>query len=180
MTWLLYQTVPNKQATAARELRRRGIEPYMLMAFPQTRINRHTKAKRPNPTIAPRFVGNYVALDLSPQQEWLLSQEDYMPTRVRPVPNVYGLRPVLSDVGVKFWTNPPRGLFRDVDVPRIRDAGRIPDLEEGDRVGLYSHGFQGLNGEVIKINGSMTQVRFKQGMFTTEVSVPAARLVRVA
>ena len=180
MTWLLYQTVPNKQATTARELRRRGIEPYILMAFPSTRINRHAKAKRPNPTISPQFVGNYVALDLSPQQEWLLSQDDYMPSRVRPVPNVYGLPPVLSKTGIAFWTNPPRGLFRDVDVPRLRDASRKSELEKGDRVGLYSHGFQGLDAEVIKINGAMTRVLFKQGMFSTEVEVPSHQLIKVA
>lgn len=180
MTWLLYQTAPNKQAAAARELRRRHIEPYMLMAFPQTRVCRHTKAKRPNTSIRPCYLGPYVALDLSPEQEWLISRPDWLPVAVRPVPQPMGRRPLLSPSGVRFWEHPPRGLFRDVDIPRIMDATGVQSVHTGDRVGVYSHGFAGVDAEVISVNGEMTRVRFKDGMFAMEASVPVEALVRVA
>ena len=182
MTFLLYQTPPNKQAAAARELRRRSIEPYMLMCFPHTRVNRHAKAKRPNPTIRPQYIGNYVALDLSPEQEWLISRPDWLPVAIRPVPQPMGRRPVLSPSGVRFWTNPPRGLFRDVDVPRLREATGAPDFREGEKVAIYSHGFQGIDADVLRatvVNGKI-RVNFRNGMFETEAEVAAELCQRVA
>ncbi|KCZ47761.1 hypothetical protein [Hyphomonas sp. CY54-11-8] len=185
MTWLLYMTPPSKQASAARELRRRNIEPYMLMAFPHTRVNRHAKAKRPNPKIRPRYVGNYVALDLTPQQEWLLSREDYMPVQVRPVlvrdGNGHQRRPVLSTAAVQFWTAPPRGLFRDVDVPRLHEATGVK-FSDGEKVASYSHGFAGVDAQVIRasvVNGKI-KVAFKQEMWELEAEVPVELVVKVA
>lgn len=180
MTWLLYNCPPNKQTAAARELRRRDIDPHLLMAFPETRVNRHAKAKRPNPAIKPKYLGAYIALDLTPDQEWLLSQLDYMPVRVAPIPQPMGRRPVLSPAGVRFWTEPQRGLFRDCDVPRFREASGVVDFRPGERVGCYSHGFAGIDAEVIAINGDMTRVRFKEKMFELEADVPACNLVKVA
>jgi hypothetical protein len=180
MTWLLYMTPPNKQAAVSRELRQRGIEPFALMAFPHTRVNRHTKAKRPNPAIKPRYIGPYVALDLTPEQEYLISRPDWLPVAIRPVPQPMGRRPVLSPAGVRFWTQPPRGLFRDVDIPRLKEETGVKSVHIGDKVGVYSHGFAGVDAEVIAINGEMTRVRFKDGMFAMEASVPVETLVRVA
>lgn len=182
MTWLLYQTPPNKQAAAARELRRRNIEPYMLMAFPHTRVNRHAKAKRPNPTIRPQYLGNYVALDLSPEQEWLISRRDWLPVAIRPVPQPMGRRPVLSPSGVRFWTQPPRGLFRDVDVPRLHEATGVVNFEPGEKVASYSHGFAGVDAQVIRasvVNGKI-KVAFKQDMWELEAEVPVELIVKVA
>jgi hypothetical protein len=182
MTWLLYQTAPNKQASAARELRRRNIEPYMLMAFPNTRVNRHAKAKRPNPAIKPQYLGNYVALDLCPDQEWLISRPDWLPVAVRPVPQPMGRRPLLSPSGVRFWTDPPRGLFRDVDVPRLHEATGAREFEAGERIASYSHGFAGLDARVIRasvVNGKI-KVLFKQDMFELEAEVPVELCQRVA
>lgn len=180
MTWLLYTCPPNKQAAAATCLRDRDVEPYMLMAFPDTRVNRHTKAKRPNPKIRPRYLGSYVAMDLTPDQEWLLSRLDYMPVRVSPVPQPMGRRPVLSAAGVRFWTEPCRGLFRDCDIPRFREATGVVDFRPGERVGCYTHGFQGIAAEVLTVNGTMTRVRFTDKMFEKEVDVPMRNLVKVA
>lgn len=180
MTWLVYQTQYQKMPKALEALRNRAIEPYSLMGFPKTRPNRHMKGKRPNPSMPPRFIGSYIALDLTPTQEWLLSQPDYMPTRVYPMPMPMGRRPVLSPAGVRFWTNPPRGLFRDVDIPRLKESTGVQSVHIGDKVGVYSHGFAGVDAEVIAINGEMTRVRFKDGMFAMEASVPVETLVRVA
>jgi hypothetical protein len=180
MTWLLYTCPPNKQASAARELRRRDIEPQILMAFPSTRVNRHAKAKRPNPQIRPKYLGSYIALDLTPDQEWLLSKPDYMPVRVTPIPQPMGRRPVLTPAGVRFWTEPQGGLFRDCDIPQIQEDGVVFDFRLGERVGCHTHGFQGVEAEVIAINGDMTRVRFKEKMFVLEADVPARNLVKVA
>lgn len=180
MTWLLYMTPPNKQSAVARELRARKIEPNMLMAFPEIRRHKRSKVKRPGRSMKPRYLGPYVALDLTPEQEWLISRPDWLPVAIRPVPQPMGARPLLSPAGVRFWTNPPRGLFRDVDVPRFRDAVGAQKVSVGERVGVYSHGFAGVDAEVISVNGDMTRVRFKDGMFQMEASVPAEQLVRVA
>lgn len=177
MSWYIYESVPGKTHKAVEHMRQRGIEVIHLMAFIEARVHPNAKAKKPILAKPRAALSNYTCVRVeNPIDRFNI---DTLPVRTWRMKRGREAAPELSAAGRAFFMNPPRGLFYDTDVARIQKAGSIkPEFRSGDRVGVFSHGFTGLRGEVVSVSRDGLKVRFEDNMF--EFNVQPELAVKVA
>ena len=173
--WFVFATAPQREVQSARILREHGIETIVLME--QQLRRRHRKHKVA--TIADRLprpsMRGYIFLRMDAGDAW--ARLHACPVTVRPV-GIQGRPPrPLSDYGVSYITNPPRGFFHDTAIPRFQSA---PDISKGDTVAVYTSGFDGITGQVVSVTGTAAKVLLPLFGSEFEVTVPLGSAVRAA
>ncbi len=176
MSWYIYESEPGRSKGAVKHLRQRGLPVIQLVAFPEGRVHWKAKAKKPVVTKPVPALASYLCMNVATAEDRF--NIETLPIRVTRMRRGRDLAPALSDAGVRFFMNPPRGLYHDTDVPEIQKACHAaPDFKPGENVGVFSHGFTGLRGSIVSISRDLLRVEFESGMF---VDVPAHLAAKVA
>lgn len=173
-----FMTPPQREVQTARLMRQHGIETIVLMEHSLRRRHRKHKVA----SIADRMpipsMRGYIFANMATNAQgspWARLHE--APVTIRPV-GINGRPPrPLSEYGAAFILNPPRGMYHDTAIPRFQSA---PDIKAGERVAVYSSGFDGIVGEVVSVTGRDAKVLLP--LFGSEfaVTVPLGSAVRAA
>lgn len=176
--WYVYTLTPARRRDTLPDLRGRGVEIVMLMCFDTVRAHRSLKRRRPAQRKPVPALGDYVFVRIDRPDQWeLIAARGKGLSRMllngQPAPR-------LSAKGRAWVQRPPRELFRDTDVPRLPMASAELAFAPQDRVGVYTHGFDGCIGEVVVVRGPRARVRFENSFFEIDVPVQALALVEQA
>lgn len=173
MTGWYVHTVPvGAHPKALPALRHAGVEVIRLMCFQEVRAHPRVKKRRVDLRRAVPALDDYVFIAADGEAE--LSRISGLHKKLARMDWMGGPAPRLSAAGVDWLMHPPRGLFRDTELARYRDA---ETLRCGDHVRAWTPVFAGHEGEVISIRGRRARVQFEAAMF--EIEVPVESLVVV-
>lgn len=166
--WYVYTLSLQRRRDTLPDLRSHGLEIVVLMCFDEVRAHRTVKRRREAVKRRPvPALGDYVFVRIDRPDQW-----DLITRRGKGLARMMlngAPAPRLSARGRAWVERPPRELFRDTDVPRL--AGY--DFKPEDRVGVYTHGFDGCVGEVVVVRGPRARVRFENSFFEVEVDMAA-------
>lgn len=172
--WYVFTLPDRHRRRTLTALRALGIDVVRLMYFAEVRAHRTTRRRRADQRKPLPALGTYVFIRIERGEQWDLVAawgEGLQRLRLDA-----GLAPRLPAAGAAWIEAPPRELFYDTRVPALR-AGPASDdagLVAGDWVSVYSHGFDGLKGEIVSLRSGRAKVRFVESLFEIEVDTGAA------
>jgi transcription antitermination factor NusG len=174
--WYVFTLAPRHRRRTLIALRSLGIDVVRLMCFAEVRAHRSVKARRANMRKPVDALGDYVFVHVAYPGQW-----DVVATWGEGLSRLRlgdGYAPRLSAAGAAWIERPPRELFFDTSVPVLAAASadlNVPDrFKAGDWVTVLSHGFDGLQGEVVSVRSGRARVRFIASLLEVDVRCDAA------
>ncbi|MCA8902086.1 MAG: hypothetical protein KDA53_12635 [Hyphomonas sp.] len=185
LAWFIFEVPVSRQSAAVAAIRAAGFGVVRLMCFadprpdPDATVRAHRsvrKRRKPARRVVPAL-DTYVFVGLEDAGQVHLVEACHKAVERFEWMGAPAAR--LSRIGVGWLMDPPRGLFPDTAVPRLGQVAGPgePAFRAGDAVTLYTHAFDGCQGEVIRITrGGRVRVQLHGAMFEVEADPASVAL----